>query len=42
MKKALIPKATSASLDIITDALTSRDISNCEQKMKAQYCTMVS
>ena len=41
-KRALIPKATSASLDVITDALTSRDISNCEKKMKAQYCTMVS
>lgn len=34
VKKALIPKATSASLDIITDALTSRDNSNCEKKWK--------
>ena len=35
MKKALIPgamKATSASLDVIADALTSRDNSNCEKK----------
>lgn len=46
MKKALIPgamKATSASLDVITDALTSWDISNSEKKWKHSiYSTMVS